>query len=205
MQFEQSAIKIHCMRLPKLQKPDRYVGLYMVDFGEHSGVGFTAEEVAELLESEKYKNCKPYKIHRAYPDGTLELKGVRPETFQLEAGLFFYADELETARSDYKRIVKIGEESIVPCRAKVHLAKYADDKFVLALIYPAEYDDEISGWLLENNYRTAGPAEGGTGAVTKYYDAKPQILERHQLFARPEIESRTGDKLFAAVKLAVQR
>lgn len=193
------------MKLPKLQKPDRYVGLYVFDFGDHAGVGFTAAEVAELLESEKYNNGKPYKIHRAYPDGTLELKGVRPEIFQLEAGMFFYATEIDTARSDYKRIVKIGEQTAIPCRAKVHLAKYADDKFVVALIYPAEYDDEISGWLLENNYRTAGPAEGSAAAVTAYYDAKPQILERCQLFARPEIESRTGDELFAAAKLAVQR
>ena len=30
----------------------------------------------------------------------------------------------------------------------VHLARYSDDKFAVALIYPAEYDDEISGWLL---------------------------------------------------------
>ncbi len=67
------------MKLPKLQKPERYVGLYIFDFGEHTGVGFTAQEVAELLESEKYKNGKVYKIHKAYPDGKLELKGVRAE------------------------------------------------------------------------------------------------------------------------------
>jgi hypothetical protein len=41
------------MELPKLQKPDRYVGLYVFDFGGQVSVGFTAEEVAELLESEK--------------------------------------------------------------------------------------------------------------------------------------------------------
>ena len=79
------------MKLPKLEKPDKYVGLYVFDFGDSSGVGFTAEEVAELLESEKFQDCKAYKIHRAYPDGRLELKGVRREIFQLEAGILFYA------------------------------------------------------------------------------------------------------------------
>ena len=53
------------MKLPKLQKPDSYVGLYVVDFGDNTGVGFTAQEVAELFESERYKDCKAYKIHRA--------------------------------------------------------------------------------------------------------------------------------------------
>ena len=62
------------MKLPELKKPDKYIGLYVVDFGNHSGVGFTASEVAELLESEKFKDCKVYKIHNAYPDGRLELK-----------------------------------------------------------------------------------------------------------------------------------
>jgi len=216
------------MELPKLQKPDNYVGLYMFDFGDHASVGFTAEEVAELLESEKYKDCKVYKIHKAYPDGKLELKGVPAHTFQLEAGMFFYSANLETANRDFKQLVNpvrksarrlagsysrclisngvnLAVQAAPPCRAKVHLAKYSDDKFVVALIYPAEYDDEVSLWLLGGDYKTAGAAEGGTGAAQRYYDQKPQILERHQLFGKFVFENRTGEQLLASIKLAVQR
>jgi len=193
------------MKLPKLQKPDRYVGLYIFDFGDHVGVGFTAEEVAELLESEKYKNGKVYKIYRAYPDGRLELKGVRAETFQLEAGMFFYSSDLETAKSDFKRLTNLAIKTSPPCRAKVHLAKFADDKFVVALVYPAEHDDEVSAWLLDGDYRTTGEALGGVGAVQRYYDDKPEILDRHQLFGKSEIISRTGEELLASLKFAVQR
>jgi len=193
------------MKLPKLQKPDSYVGLYIVDFGDNTGVGFTAQEAAELFESERYKDCKAYKIHRAYPDGRLELKGVRREIFQLEAGMLFYSADIDTARDDYKRLVKLGVETELPCKAKVHLAKFSDDKFAVALIYPAEYDDEISTWLLEHEYKTAGAAEGGTAAVTRYYDARPEILEIHQLWGQSLVESRTGEELLAATKTAVQR
>jgi hypothetical protein len=193
------------MKLPKLEKPDRYIGLYVVDFGDHSGVGFTAQEIAELFESERYKGCKAYKIHKAYPDGRLELKGVRREIFQLEAGMFFSSADIDTARDDYKLLVKLGIETELPCKAKVHLAKFSDDKFAVALIYPAEYDDEISAWLLEHEYKTAGAAEGGTAAVTRYYDAKPEILERHQLWGQSSVESRTGEELLASTKTAVQR
>jgi len=193
------------MKLPKLEKPDKYVGLYVVDFGESSSVGFTAEEVAEILESEKFKDCKAYKIHRAYPDGRLELKGVRRDIFQLETGMLFYSADVDTARTDYKRLVKIGVETDVPCRAKINLAKISDDKYVTALIYPAEYDDEMSRWLLEHNYKTAGQVEGGVSAVTQYYQAKPEIIERHQLWPSSTIESRTGEELLAATKIAVQR
>ena len=193
------------MRLPKLQKPDKYTGLYVFDFGDHSGVGFTAQEVAELLDSKKYKDCKAYKIHRAYPDGRLELKGVRPEIFQLETGMFFYSQDKQTARRDFKELTNLAVRIAPPCRAKVHLAKYADDKFVTAIIYPAESDDEVSRWLSDGGYKTSGAAEGGIGAVQRYYDAKPQILDKHQLFAKSELVSRTGEKLLAGLKLAVQR
>jgi len=201
------------MKLPKLERPDGYVGLYVVDFGDgstkltagHTGVGFTAEEVAELFESERYRDCKAYKIHRAYPDGRLELKGVRREIFQLEAGMFFYSADPDTARDDYNRLVKLGIETELPCKAKVHLARFSDNKFAVALIYPAEYDDEISAWLLEHGYKTAGAAEGGISTVTGYYDAKPEILERHQLWGQSTVESRTGEKLLAAIRTAIQR
>ncbi len=191
--------------MPKLQKPEKYVGLYIFDFGDHAGVGFTAEEVAELLESEKYKNGKVYKIHRAYPDGRLELKGLPAQTFQLEAGMFFYSSTLETARGDFKKLVVLAVGIAPPCRAKVHLAKYNDDKFAVALIYPAEYDDEVSSWLLDGQYKTSGAAEGGIEVVQRYYDYKPEILERHQLFGKSASISRTGEELLAGLKLAVQR
>ena len=193
------------MKLPELKEPEKYVGLYIFDFGEHTGVGFTAEEVAELFESEKYKDCKAYKIHKAYPDGKLELKGIRAEIFQLEAGMFFYSNNLETTKRDFKQLVNLAVKAAPPCRAKLHLAKYSNDKFVAALIYPAEYDDEVSSWLLDGEYKTSGAAEGGVEAVQQYYDAKPKIIDRHQLFGKSALMSRTGEELLAGIKLAIQR
>ena len=137
------------MKLPELKDSRKYVGLYIFDFGENCSVGFTAEEVAELLESEKYKDGKVYKIYNAYPDGRLELKGIPSEIFQLEAGIFFCSEKIETTQDDFKSLVNLAVRISPPCRAKVHLAKYTDGKFAVALIYPAEYDSEISSWLLK--------------------------------------------------------
>jgi hypothetical protein len=193
------------MKLRELQNSQKYIGLYVVDFGQYSSVGFTAEEVTELLESEKYSDCKVYKIHNARPDGTVELKGVQAQTFQLEMGMFFYSADLHTARGDFKNLVNLAVKTAPPCRAKVHLAEYNDDKFVTAVIYPAEYNDEISRWFLEGDYKTTGAAEGGIQAVQGYYDRQPKILDRHQLFAKSELQSRTGQELLANLKVAVQR
>jgi hypothetical protein len=188
-----------------VQNAQKYAGLYVVDFGDHSGTGFTAQEVAELLESEKFKHIKVYKIHNAQPDGRMELKGVPSRTFELEKGMFFYACDVESAQANFKRLVDLAVKSAPPARAKVHLARYADDKFVTALIYPAEYDEEFSRWLTDGGYKTAGAAEGGVEAVQRYYDQRPEVLDRHQLFGQLAYASRTGAELLASVKLAVQR
>lgn len=193
------------MKIPEVKEPGRYVGLYVIDFGEHTGVGFTAQEVAELLESEIFKDVKVYKIYNAYPDGKMELKGIRREIFELEMGMFFYSQNEETARSDYKRLTSLAVSSVPPGRAKVHLSKYDDSNFVTAIIYPAEYDEEFSRWLLEGEYKTDGPAEGGLDALQRYYDQSPEILEQHQLFGDTSNESRTGGELLMATKIAVQR
>ena len=193
------------MKIPELKEPQKYTGLYVFDFGDNAGVGFTAQEVAELLEREKYKNGKVYKIHRAYPDGRLELKGIRAEIFQLEAGMFFYSGDIGTARGDFKRLVNLAVRMAPPCRAKVHLAKYKDDKYLVALIYPAEYDEDVSRWLSDGEYKTVGAAEGGIEAVERYYKQKVEVLERHQLFGESGWISKTREELLANLKVVVQR
>ena len=193
------------MKLPKIEQPQKYTGLYVVDFGDHAGVGFTAREVAELLESEKYSDCKVYKIHAASPEGQMELRGIRNDLFSLEAGMFFYASTGKQAEKNFTDLVSIADNSAAPCSAKVHLVKYAADKFAVALIYPAEYNDEISDWLLHADYKTASPIEGGIEAVSRYYADAPEILDRRQLTAADKWQSRTGEQLLQAASKAVQR
>ena len=192
------------MKLPKLQNTERYKGLYIVDFGDHCGVGFYAEEVAELLESEQFRDIHVYKVHNAWPDGKMELNGVNNKTFELESGMLFYASDEETARRDYQRLLKCTEQADPPARAKVHLARLIPDSYLTALIYPAEYDEEFSRWLLDCRFQTSGAAEGGTGAVTRYYQADHEILDRQQLFNRASVAF-SGEDLITKTRQAVVR
>ena len=120
-------------------------------------------------------------------------------------GMFFYAPNETIAKSNYDRLISIAVSDAPPSRAKVHHAKYDDNSFVTALIFPAEFNDEFSKWLLDAGYKTTGEVAGGISAVNDYYRQAPEILERHQLFDNSKIISRTGDELLASVKLAVQR
>jgi hypothetical protein len=135
----------------------------------------------------------------------MELKGIRAETFELEKGMFFYSVDLESAQVNFKQLVDLAVKVAPPARGKVHLARYDDDKFVTALIYPAEYDDEFSHWLIDGDYKTVGAAEGGVEAVQRYYERKPEVLDRHQLFGQSAYVRRTGEELLTNIKLAVQR
>ncbi len=193
------------MKLPQVKQADRYVGLYVVDFGDHCAVGFTADEAAELLDSDAGRDVQVYRIHNAYSDGRLELTGVRREMFELEAGMFFYARDEKAAAEDFARLCALAEQTPSPSRAKVHLSADEQGGFVTALIYPAEYDAAFSRWLLDTGYRTRGAVEGGTSAVQRYYDADWRILDRRQLWGQKGLDALHGQALQDAAKRAVVR
>lgn len=197
------------MNWPALEEPQRYAGLYVYDFGDWTAVGYTAEEIAILLESEEYGTGKAYRIQRATPDGQFELRGVSTERFHAEGGMLFYRASETPARADFDALCAIGGDSPPPCRAKVHLADRGPQtgpaRFVTALIYPAEYEDEISHWLMDADYAGGDLAEGGISHVSNYYGEEKTILERQQLWSRSTIPARSAEDVFASVRRAVQR
>jgi len=192
------------MKLPEINDANKYAGLYVIDFGDHCGVGFVADEVAELLESERFAEVQIYKVHRANPDGTMELKGVLHDTFRLEAGMFFHAADEIAAQADYERLLAWAEGHLPPSRCKVHLAVNGET-YMTALIYPAEYDEAFSRWLLDADYRTAGQVQGGTGAVERYYQAGWDVLDREQLWPATSSEHLQGQALLEATNRAIVR
>ena len=197
------------MNLPALDEPQRYRGLYVYDGGAWTAVGYTAEEIAVLLESEEYRGGKVYKIVRAAPDGQMELKGVALTRFQLESGMLFGRSGLESARADFETLRDLGAQRGAPCRAFIHLADRGEvpdvARYVTALIYPAEYEDEIARWLLDANYAGGDLAEGGPSHVSNYYADQSTILQRAQLWSQPAIPSRSPEEVFQTVRRAVQR
>ena len=197
------------MNMPPLAEPERYGGLYVFDFGTWTAVGYTAEEIAILLESETYGGGKVYKIQRAYPDGRMELRGVSARRFQLESGMFFSRSELERAREDLAALRAAAKSTPPPCRAYVHLvdrpASGERERYVTALVYPAEYDDAVAQWLLAIGFAGGDQVEGGISHVTNYYADEKRIIERHQLWSRPTIPARSADEVLASVRRAVQR
>ncbi len=195
------------MHLPRLNQPDKYAGLYIFDFGEQVAVGYTADEVAVLLESENHAGGKVYRIHRALPDGTMELVGVPAEQFQLEDGLLFWRHLVREARSDFEELKRLAGEVTPPCRMKVQLAKLegADPAYVSIIIFPAEFTHDVSDWLHEIGFEGGDVVEGGPSQVSEYYQASPLVIDRHQLWSASSGASRSPQEVLASVHEPVQR
>jgi hypothetical protein len=197
------------MRLPELDRPECYSGLYVYELDGQTAVGYTAEEIAVLLESERYREGKVYRIHRALPDGTMELQGVARERFLAEEGLFFHRGDLESARRDFGALDRIIARSAPPCRIKVHLARLGGgpdgrETWLTALIYPAEYSPAVSRWLAAADYQGGDTVDGGISQVTGYYAQQAVLLDQRQAWPAESL-SRPAEEVLATTHLPVQR
>ena len=69
------------MRIPPLKSPERYVGLFVFDFGDHTSVGYTVEEIAMLRRQPRYANGVAYSVQAADESGRMELCGLSGMSF----------------------------------------------------------------------------------------------------------------------------
>ena len=193
------------MQLPKPDHPDKYVGLYVVDFGDQCAMGYTAEEVSILLESERFADAKVFKIHRAEPNGQLELRGLSRECFHQESGMFFHCPDEPSSKADFQKLLSGSHEHPPPCRAKLQRALDNKGQILIALIYPAQYEEEISQWLQVSGFQGHGPVDAGPSQVQSYYDHSFEILQREQLWPKQSLETRSKEELLASVGEQIQR
>jgi len=193
------------MKLPQTTQPQKYAGLYVIDFGEQCAIGYTAEEVAILFDSEQFPHAKAYKIHRAQPDGTMDLRGVTRTRFNLESGMFFHCHDQNLGQQYFQQLYDDHIKQPPPCRCQLQLALAPQNHTLIVLIYPAEYDDEMGRWLGDLNFNVPGPVDAGVSQVSRYYSADYQILQKQQLWPEKSRQTRSREELLATRNLAVQR
>lgn len=195
------------MKLPRLDPSKDYSGLYVVDFGEQAGVGYTIEEVRTLLEEERYRKCRVYKVHRMLPDGTVELKAVAPSRFAVESAFAFCSRNRERAMNDFQLIRQLAETYPLPCKARLLYGKLTygpQFPYLAAIIYPAEYEDEMSQWLLEHDVQAGETVDHGVSHAQNI-QANLQVRDHAQLPSAAWRQSRSKEELLRAVGDGVQR
>src|SRR5690606_19955904 len=152
------------MKLPPLHNPERYTGLYIFDFGDHVSVGYTADEVAALMDSGRFPQGQAYRVYRALPDGTMELELIGRETLRQEDGLLFYRHQVRDARRDFDQLVGLAEHAPPSFRVSVQLAKVqsAGAAYVTAIVFPVEAAPRVSGWLNQIKFDGGDFVRGGS-------------------------------------------
>jgi len=194
------------MQIPKPNSKTDYKGLYIFDFGDSIAIGYTAREIAMLLESEEYSDGKVYQIINIDENGRSYLKGISNELFQLENGFFFCSREAEDAERDFNQLWQLAAKEPPPCTCKIHLAKLDYSPMfshAVALMFPAEYEDDISNWLIKIDYKGGESVDCGISHVTNYYN-NSTVSDARQ-FVAPDAESRTYEQVMESVGEVLQR
>jgi hypothetical protein len=190
------------VNLPRTNNPQAYTGSYVLDLDGHVAMGYSAEQVAVILQSERFAGAVIYKIVRAYPDGRMEIHGVDRSRFRAEDGLFFHHAQLEPARADFELLKGAARQLPPPCRAVWQLAKRPGEplRYLTALIFPAESADEIAEWLKTIHFEGGQEVVGGVSEVIRYHQ-QADVLQRQQLWPAGQTTPQTADEALANPKV----
>lgn len=193
--------------LPPLLDPGRYVGLYVFDFGGWASVGYTAEEIAMLLESEEHRGGHAYRIYRVDAEGRIELIGVTQDALAGESILLFaYRDDSRVA-DDFAALRRKAAELHPPQDIEMAMADIAElePPHVLALIHPRHSADAVAQWLTAIAFDGGDLAMGGGEVLGLYRGYDPSLVARCVLQGDPAVRSRTRQQVLDAIHQPLQR
>lgn len=195
-------------RLPLLSDPQRYRGLFVIDFGDGVSVGYLAAEVTALVASGQFPQMQVYQIHRALADGTVDLVNIPLTRFDQphQERLLFLRRTEATARADFDAL-GLAATGTIPCTMKVQLAEWSlnDYPFVTILTYPAECSDQVSQWLMESDYRGGDTVEFLAPGASHFEQMVEEVLAEAALEPPNSQPARTLSELLEARQYAVQR
>jgi len=195
------------VKLPALDQPQRYVGLYVYDFGDHASVGYTAREIRYLRESQSHRHGTAYEIYRATDDGVVELRGTLDERLGACEAMCFLRHDAAQARRDYDAYCESAERHPVPCPTEILLARLYDFEppDVTALLYAASAGTAMSGWLTSAGVRAGDVVVGGIDAHAQLVASGGLRIASRQLRTLIDYQDRSAEEVLRTIHLPLQR
>lgn len=192
--------------LPPISSPDQYADLFVIDFGDHVSVGFTAAEVELLRRVPDYSGLMAYQIYRVHEQGGFELRGVMTAALGQKEAICFLRESGADARSDFETIRRAAEQLLLPVEAELRLLRSYDFRppDLTALIYPAHASHGISGWLQAAEIRAGDTVEAGPDVIRKV-DAAGGMNIRTLTLNHKAPQDRSLEELLLAIDQPVQR
>jgi hypothetical protein len=195
------------MKIPFLQHPERYAGLFVYDFGAWVSVGYTADEIGVLAASPEYGRGQAFQIHRVDEQGRMELVGVSERDIVGDDIMVFASRESGRAGEDFAALRRGADAEPAPCSARIELADVAElqPPHVVALIYPRHATDAVARWLGRIRFSGGDVALGGPEVLASYRQTAGPPVASCTLRCRVEWASRGAAEVLRAVHEPVQR
>lgn len=195
------------LQLPPLDQPQRYAGLFVYDFGDHTAVGYTAAEIAVLRFSTHHRHGKAYEIYRVDDSGSIELRGVSDAALVARDGLAFLRHTLSEARADYDILVSLAERWPCPVSAELTLARVYmfEPDYAVVLTYPATASSIFARWLDDAHYRGGSTVLAGPQVIRETGGANLIRLASTALRAKTGYSDRSAEEVLRSVDRPVQR
>lgn len=194
-------------QLPRLGDPQRYVGLYVIQFAHGVSVGYTREEVAILLAEPQYRDASAFRIHRCDDAGCIELAGVSPRDFVADEWMIFASRDADDAVRGFAHIRQCALRTPAPCPVRAELIDLdnLDPPHAVCLIYARSASTMVSSWLLAIGFRGGERVFGGQEAAELRNTATTDPIASAALPAAPLYAPRTRQQLLASVFEPLQR
>jgi hypothetical protein len=195
------------LKLPMIKDPERYVGLFVYDFGSHTSVGYTAGEISILRSSMEHAAGTAYQIYRASEYGGLELRGILDDQLLAREAMCFLRDDPAAARRDFDSLRRAAQATPTPCLARIELARLYSFQppEVTALLYPAASSLVVGRWLNRVAFSGGDFVCGGHGVHLQYTSADGVRIASEELNAELDYHDRAAEAVLAAVDQAFQR
>jgi hypothetical protein len=195
------------MKLPAIPDPQRYVGLYIYDFGSHVAAGYTAAEISILRGSKAHAHGTAYEIYRATDGGVLELRGVLDRRLSAREAMCFLREDGAEAQRDYGAIRTTAKHSPLPCAVELQLAKlYSfDPPNVTGLSYPAAATTVIAVWLSQRAPDLGDQVMGGIDVHGRLAASEGIRIASCQPQTLLDYHDRTEEEVLESVDRPIQR
>lgn len=194
------------MRLPLVSDPQRYRGLYAIDFGAWTALGFTGEEVAWLLASDEHAEALAYRVERVDGDGRMELRGVSRTSLAGSAMMLFASVDSDKAFADFQALQQAARAQPPPHAIEIALLDLpGENPHAVSLRYALHAESLVAAWLTETGFAGGDVVTGGDRARQQVAQADAAPVATAVLAADVAFQTRSPNDILANIRNPLQR
>lgn len=137
-----------------------------------------AHEALELLDQDAHAVLEIFRVHRAYPDGRLDLVGVTPAALREVDGMLLLCDNAGQARAEYDGLIAAALRSPPPCRIDMRFAhaRDFDSSHVVAMTYSAACGEGVAQWLVAVGFDSGARMDASPSHRRRFESALSQVI-----------------------------